>query len=166
MSRMSEELYWCSLSSWPGRSSAKGDKNRTWVSGCATGSGRNSGGRSHTEDDDGNVYRAKHAEFVRLFEEAVLALGAGGRGGGVGWKATTAGSVKNRENLPRHQHKNSHSRNSTTRSALERTFRKVTDLLRSCCRKTGTSASRRWRVCRQRHSIGENRGSERPAGAP
>ena len=33
--------------------------------------GRNSDGRSHTKDDGGNVDGAQHAEFVRLFEEAV-----------------------------------------------------------------------------------------------
>ena len=91
------------------------DKNRTRVSGCAMGSRRNSGEKPRTKDNDGNVYGAQHAEFVCLFEEPVLVLGAAGRGGGGGWESTTAGSVKNRENLPRHQHKNSHSRNSTTR---------------------------------------------------
>ncbi len=38
-------------------------------------------GDQHTEDDDGNVDGAQHAEFVRLFEEAILSLGGGGQGG-------------------------------------------------------------------------------------
>ena len=50
------------------------DKNRTKVSGCAMGSGRNSEECSRTEDDDGNVDRAEDAELVCFFEEAVLAL--------------------------------------------------------------------------------------------
>ncbi len=45
------------------------------------------------EDDDGNVDGAQHAEFVRLFEEAILSLGGGGQGGEDGGKTTTVGRV-------------------------------------------------------------------------